>query len=91
MGRVRPEDSHIQVSRGPVLDRLYGDAGADTLTGNQAFHFVSSFTNHAGEATLNFDSGADVTTLQLDVNGDGVADFALLISGSVGSGAGWLL
>lgn len=65
---------------------------ADTgLAGNQAFHFVSSFTNHAGEATLAYDSGANVTTLQLDVNGDGVADFALMINGSVGTSAGWVL
>jgi len=55
---------------------------ADTHTdGDQAFTLVSSFTHHAGEAVLAFDSETGKTTLQLDTNGDAKADAAVLIDG----------
>lgn len=73
-----------------------------TVAGNQAFSFVSNFTQHAGEATLIYDAGANLTTLRLDIDGDGNADYQLRITGdasdahiltgaSPASDGGWLL
>ncbi|MDQ0463385.1 Ca2+-binding RTX toxin-like protein [Caulobacter ginsengisoli] len=64
---------------------------ADSLTaGDQAFHLVGGFTHHAGELTLTVAGGT--TTLQLDVDGDGRADYRMMISGNVtGDSGGWLL
>ncbi len=61
--------------------------------GDQAFKFVSQFSGATRQAVLSFDDDADVTTLQLDVNGDGVADFTLLINGdaTTASSSAWLL
>lgn len=47
---------------------------ADSLTpGDQAFHWVDSFTGHAGEAVLKDGQ------FMADVNGDGIADFAFYL------------
>ena len=56
------------------------DAKADK-DGNQAFELVAALTGKSGEAALVYDSGADETELQLDVNGDGVADGLILLEG----------
>jgi len=61
------------------------------LSGDQAFAWQSAFTGHAGEAVLAYDAGANVTTLTLDANGDGVADFKLLINGHVLGDSGFIL
>jgi Ca2+-binding RTX toxin-like protein len=68
------------------------DADAN-VAGDQAFRFVSQFSGAARRAVLSFDDDADVTTLSLDVNGDGAADFTLLISGdaTTASSSAWLL
>jgi VCBS repeat-containing protein len=64
---------------------------ADSVTaGDQAFHLVGGFTHHAAEMTLTFAAGS--TVLQLDVDGDGRADYRMTIAGNVtGDSAGWLL
>jgi serralysin len=55
---------------------------ADTGTGgDQAFHLVGAFGGHAGELTVAYDSGADLTTVSGDVDGDGVADLVITIAG----------
>lgn len=59
---------------GDKIDLRSMDADTRTL-GNQAFHFVANFTNHAAE--VRFD-GQFATG---DVNGDGVADFRVLMVG----------
>ena len=49
-----------------------------------------AFTHHAGEMTLAYAAG--VTSLQLDVDGDGVTDYRMKISGDVHlDSGGWLL
>ena len=67
------------------------------LDGNQAFRLVSAFTKpdaahdaDVGQMTLTFAGG--ITTLRLDVNGDGKVDYQLKINGDVTGYVGdWLL
>jgi Ca2+-binding RTX toxin-like protein len=61
------------------------------VAGDQAFIQVAAFTGAAGQLRLTYDAGAQQTTLAVDVNGDGLADFALLIAGEHLSAAGWVL
>jgi hypothetical protein len=51
------------------------------LDGDQAFSFVAKFTKVAGQAVMAF--SGEVTTLSLDVDGDGRADFSIAINGNV--------
>ena len=75
-------------SQGDILDLSAIDAiagGAD-----DAFELVGAFNGQAGQMTLSFAGG--VTTLQLDLDGDGRADYQLRINGDVrGDSGGWLL
>ena len=64
----------FQRAQGDKIDLRLMDADTRTL-GNQAFHMVTNFTRHAAE--LRFD-GQFATG---DVNGDGVADFRVLMVG----------
>jgi len=90
--RVQARDriSDFNAADGDLIDLSAIDADL-TLAGDQAFSFVSNFTGVAGQALLSFDGAANRTTLQLDQNGDGVADFSLLIDGAVGSGSGFVV
>ncbi|MGL4967260.1 MAG: beta strand repeat-containing protein [Inquilinus sp.] len=61
-------------------------AGIDANTGaagNQAFSFIGTgaYTHHAGE--LRFTIASGVTTIAGDVNGDGVSDFHIQLTGGV--------
>ncbi len=90
-------DSTVDVAgRDRILDFLQGtdrvglsqiDANT-TTSGNQAFSFVSSsaFSNVAGELRQSA-SGAN-TLIQGDVNGDGAADFSILLKGTYSLGSG---
>lgn len=60
------------------LHRIDADTGAG---GDQAFHLVGSFTGSAGELTVSYDAGADLTTISGDVDGDGSADLVITASG----------
>jgi Ca2+-binding RTX toxin-like protein len=58
---------------------------ADTvLAGNQAFSFIGNglFTHHAGELRFAITSPT-TTTIAGDVNGDGVSDFHIVLSGTI--------
>ena len=61
------------------------------LAGDQAFSFVTAFSKQAGQATLTYDAATNTTTFSGDVNGDGVADFALQITGQQDTTHGWML
>ena len=61
------------------------------LGGNQAFTWAAAFTGVAGQALLTYSTVTKVTTLQLDNNGDGTADFALTFTGQVTNASGWIL
>jgi Ca2+-binding RTX toxin-like protein len=68
----------FNAAEGDYIDLLDMDANS-TLAGDQAFFFGgSSFTGAAGELIQTFNNGK--TTLKGDVNGDGVADFAIIFS-----------
>ncbi|MGO4125227.1 M10 family metallopeptidase C-terminal domain-containing protein [Inquilinus sp. YAF38] len=53
------------------------------VAGDQGFSFIGSslFTRHAGE--LRFTVGGGVTTIAGDLNGDGVSDFHITLTGAV--------
>lgn len=72
------------------IDLRLIDANA-ALSGDQAFAFVSSFSKQAGQAVLTYSASNNLTTLLLDQNGDGVADFRLQISGELTTDSGFLL
>ena len=61
------------------------------LAGDQAFSFVNSFTKQAGQATLTYDAASNTSTFSADVDGDGVADFVLQVTGQQDTGHGWVL
>jgi Ca2+-binding RTX toxin-like protein len=66
-------------------------SGIDAIAGgaDDAFTLVAGFSKAAGQMTLTFSGG--VTTLKLDVTGDGKADYQMKINGDVtGDSGGWL-
>jgi Ca2+-binding RTX toxin-like protein len=73
-----------------VIDLHLIDANVGA-SGNQAFVFVAAFDGHLGQLTLTYDGVADRTLLAADIDGDMIADFAVLLDGEVTSTAGWLL
>lgn len=56
-----------------------------SASGNQAFKLVGAFTHHAGELVLTFHAGSDTTTIDMDVDGDGVADATISVNGDAHS------
>jgi Ca2+-binding RTX toxin-like protein len=66
------------------------DSGTD---GDQAFVLAQNgFTKAAGEMFVFYTASQDQTVIRLDVDGDGLADLQLRVSGDVtGDTAGWLL
>ncbi len=70
----------LSFAAGDRIDLSAIDANV-SLAGDQAFTFVSKFTKLAGQAVLSLSGG--VTTLQLDVDGDGRADLMISINGDV--------
>jgi hypothetical protein len=66
------------------------DSGTDA---DQAFVLAESgFTKAAGEMFVFYTASQDQTVIRLDVDGDGLADLQLRVSGDVtGDTAGWLL
>ena len=73
---------------GDRIDLSAIDANS-SVEGDQAFGLVGAFSGRAGEAMLSFDG--TFTTLTLDVNGDRLEDFRLLIDGQVDGSTGLIL
>ncbi len=74
-------------SRDQILDFANGDkidlSRIDAISGtgaNDAFTFVNSFSGHAGELTATNGGSGNVWTVSGDVDGDGNADFQLLVT-----------
>ncbi|MGK9232498.1 S8 family serine peptidase [Inquilinus limosus] len=70
-------------AQGDKIDLSPIDA-VTTVAGNQAFSFIGSglYSHHAGELRFAFTS-AGVTTIAGDVNGDGVSDFHIRLTGTI--------
>jgi serralysin len=71
----------LNFAQGDRIDLSAIDANVN-LAGDQAFTFVAGFTRVAGQATLAYAPGQNVTTLSVDVDGDGRFDFRLQINGN---------
>ncbi len=71
-------DVITDIGKGDVIDLSAIDANS-IAAGDQAFTKVAAFTGVAGQLTITAVSKA-VTLVQGDVNGDGVADFAIELS-----------
>jgi Ca2+-binding RTX toxin-like protein len=73
----------FKTGQGDKIDLRQIDARTNA-GGNQAFHFIgdSNFHDQAGELRV-VETGGD-TVVSGDVNGDGNADFAILVDGTVG-------
>jgi Ca2+-binding RTX toxin-like protein len=71
--------SHAQGDR---IDLAAIDANT-AVAGDQAFHFIGTglYTHHAGE--LRFAQSNGVTTIAGDVNGDGVSDIHIALTGTI--------
>ena len=87
---VAAPDTITDYAKGDKLDLSAIDANTK-VAGDQAFTMVGSFTGHAGEASLKYNTATGYTTLSVDVDGDKVADMAVLLNGNVTSSAGWVL
>jgi Ca2+-binding RTX toxin-like protein len=74
-------DLIVKLQAGDLIDLSAIDAD-ESHAGNQAFHLTDTFTHHEGELMLNYDAGADITTVGGDVNGDGSADLVINIIGA---------
>ncbi len=78
-------------AQGDKIDLSSIDADLATA-GDQAFHLVTAFTKHAGEMVLNYTASNNLTTLTLDVDGDGKIDYTMKITGDVHlDSGGWIL
>ena len=67
------------------LSAIDADTGA---AGNQAFSFIGTAAYSGVAGQLRFLSGGAVTTIAGDVNGDGVSDFNIQLTGAIGLVAG---
>jgi Ca2+-binding RTX toxin-like protein len=90
-GRVLEVDtvSDFSTAGGDYLDLSAIDAIASTGA-DDPFVLVGAFSGEAGQMTLTF--GGGTTTLRLDTDGDGTADYLMKINGNVtADSGGWLL
>jgi Ca2+-binding RTX toxin-like protein len=87
--RASARDQVVDFQQGTDKFDLVGVDAVGGVTGNQAFSFIgeAGFSNHAGE--LRIDHSDPAKTLILgDVNGDGIADFAIHVAGNIPLNAG---
>ena len=76
-------DRILDFAAGDVLDLSAIDANANRGGVNDAFVRVASFSGLAGQVTVAFVAGTNMTTLLGDTDGSGVADFSVLFTGDV--------
>ena len=87
---IKASDLITDLGTGDTIDLHQIDANTK-VAGNQAFNIVNKFTKHAGELVLTYDSSHDRTSVSGDVNGDGKADFTILLSGDHHDFTGFVL
>jgi Ca2+-binding RTX toxin-like protein len=74
-------DRILDLDNNDVIDVSLIDSNGNKA-GNPDFVLVSEFHNVRGELMVSYDSGADVTRILMDTNGDGVADRTILANGN---------
>jgi Ca2+-binding RTX toxin-like protein len=74
-------DLIADLSPNDVIDLSMIDADRSTKQTNDAFTLVASFDGHAGELVVSYDAGTDTTSIEGDVNGDGVGDMVITAAG----------
>lgn len=76
----------------PNLDHVNLSAlnTAQMAAGEPALTYVSAFDGHADEVALSYNASTNQTALLIDADGDGKADFEVLLHGQVTQG-GWLI
>jgi len=85
-------DRIIDFTMGDILDLSAIDANSKTVSTNEAFTQVGAFSSVAGQFTLAFNGGTNITTLLGDTDGNGTADFSVLFTGDVTALTGtWIL
>jgi Ca2+-binding RTX toxin-like protein len=73
-------DTITDFSTGDIIDLSKIDADT-TLAGKQSFNFVAAFDGHAGELqAVETDTVNHIWTVSGDVNGDGIADFQVMVT-----------
>jgi serralysin len=83
-------DTIVHLGCGDLIDISAIDADT-TVAGNQAFHLVARLGRHPGEAALSYDAASGLTTLALDVDGNGKGDSRIHIEGDVHAFTGFVL
>jgi Ca2+-binding RTX toxin-like protein len=82
-------DQVTDFSQGKDHLDLSGIDARTTSSGNNTFSFIGAngFSSTAGElrAEVHHDAGGDYTIVQGDVNGDGIADFEIQLTGFTGT------
>ena len=75
-------DHILDFEHGDRIDVHLIDANGNAGDGDQAFAFIGAgtFSGVAGELRASFDSGNNVWAVEGDTNGDGVADFLILVA-----------
>jgi hypothetical protein len=81
-GVARDEILDLDFAEGDVISLTTLDADPAT-GGDQAFTWAAGnrFTKHAGELTLKYVAATNITTLEMDIDGDGKADLRIAITG----------
>ncbi len=83
VGGVRQVETIMDFNpgEGDRIDFSIIDADSTTPFTNDAFTIVSAFTQTAGQMVLKYVALTNVTAVQLDIDGDGVADYQLQLKG----------
>jgi len=79
--KVSAFDRITDLSSSDRIDLSAIDANTK-VSGNQAFSIVDAFTKTAGQMTLDYSASTKLTTILMDVNGDGVADMKIVANGN---------
>lgn len=74
------QDTIVDLGKYDIIDLAGIDADAGAV-GDQAFVLVAALDGHAGQAALAYDASIDATRLELDTDGDGLADMVVRIDG----------
>ncbi|MEA2998520.1 MAG: hypothetical protein QOK17_353, partial [Sphingomonadales bacterium] len=74
---VGASDRILDFTAGDVID--LGRIDAVTGGGDDAFHLVGAFDGHAGQLVV-LDGGNNIWTVSGDVDGNGQADFQILVT-----------